>query len=90
MPTVAACKRERIEQPRQAVVEDGAIVAAGPVAECTGQPTFAEPGLADWEWVEDGKPYREWLIPARILKRFVASIEMADEDEDRRRQLDEG
>ena len=47
VPTVTACKRERIEQPRQAVIEDGAIVAAGLVAECTGQPTFAEPGLAD-------------------------------------------
>ena len=47
MPTVTAGKRERIEQPWQAVVEDGAIVAAGLMAECAGQPTFAEPGLAD-------------------------------------------
>lgn len=23
--------------------------------------------IADYEWVEDGKPYREWLIPAAVL-----------------------
>jgi hypothetical protein len=28
---------------------------------------MAESDLARYEWVEDGKPYREWLIPARIV-----------------------
>jgi hypothetical protein len=23
--------------------------------------------IADCEWIEDGKPYREWLIPAAVL-----------------------
>jgi hypothetical protein len=23
--------------------------------------------LAAWEWIEEGKPYREWLIPATLL-----------------------
>jgi hypothetical protein len=23
--------------------------------------------LVEWEWVEEGKPYREWLIPAALL-----------------------
>jgi hypothetical protein len=26
--------------------------------------------LSDYEWVEDGKPYREWLVPAAILNEF--------------------
>ena len=26
--------------------------------------------IAEYEWVEDGKPYREWLIPAEILNRY--------------------
>ena len=25
--------------------------------------------LADFEWVEDGKPHREWLVPADLLNR---------------------
>ena len=35
-----------------------------------------------WEWIEEDKPYREWLIPVRALERYIASIEVADEDED--------
>ena len=23
--------------------------------------------IADYEWVEEGKPYREWLVPAVVL-----------------------
>jgi len=23
--------------------------------------------LATFEWVEEGKPYREWLVPAALL-----------------------
>ena len=23
--------------------------------------------IADFEWVEEGKPYREWLIPAKLV-----------------------
>jgi hypothetical protein len=28
-----------------------------------------ESELADYEWIEDGKTYREWLIPARIVNQ---------------------
>lgn len=27
------------------------------------------PALAEHEWVEEGKPYREWLIPAALVNR---------------------
>ncbi|MGS0685439.1 hypothetical protein ACVBEQ_09875 [Nakamurella sp. GG22] len=26
-----------------------------------------EPAIADYEWIEDGKPYREWLVPAPVV-----------------------
>ena len=28
---------------------------------------IAEDVLAAFEWIEEGKPYREWLVPAAIL-----------------------
>src|SRR5262245_23965343 len=28
---------------------------------------IAEDIIAAYEWVEEGKPYREWLVPARVL-----------------------
>ena len=46
MTPVAACKRQGIEQPWHAMIEDGAVVAAGLVAERTGKPTFADSGRA--------------------------------------------
>lgn len=47
MAAIAAGERQGIEQPWQAMIEHGAIVAAGLVAERAGEPTFAEAGLAD-------------------------------------------
>ena len=44
---VAAGERQGLEQPRQPVVEDGAIVAAGLVAERAGDPALADAGRAD-------------------------------------------
>ena len=41
---VAACKRERIEEPRQALIEDGAVIPTGLVAERAGNPTLADAG----------------------------------------------
>ena len=41
---VAAGEREIGEQLGDALIEDRAVVAAGLVAECTGKPTFADPG----------------------------------------------
>jgi hypothetical protein len=29
-----------------------------------------ETDLAEFEWVEEGKPYREWLMPAEIINRL--------------------
>ena len=28
---------------------------------------LSESDLADYEWIEEGKPYREWLIPAALI-----------------------
>jgi len=28
---------------------------------------LAEADLADYEWIEEGKGYREWLVPARLI-----------------------
>ena len=41
---VAASQGERLEQTRDAMILDRAIVAAGFVAEGAGNPAFAEPG----------------------------------------------
>ena len=46
MASVAAGERQRLEQPRHALVEDGAVVAAGLVPEGAGDPGFADAGRA--------------------------------------------
>jgi hypothetical protein len=28
---------------------------------------MTEPELAEFEWIEEGKPYREFLVPAKIV-----------------------
>ena len=33
------------------------------------QVKIAEEVLKPYEWIEEGKPYREWLVPARILNQ---------------------
>jgi len=48
---IAACKRERIEQPRQALIEDRMVVPTGLMAERTGNPTLADAGGADDEQI---------------------------------------
>jgi hypothetical protein len=37
--------------------------------------------LADWEWVEEGKPYREWLIPAAVVNPGAKIREISEYDE---------
>ena len=27
--------------------------------------------LADYEWIEEGKGYREWLVPAEVIRRHA-------------------
>lgn len=39
---------------------------------------LTEDYLARWEWVEDGKTYREWLIPAETVNA-CASVALVDE-----------
>jgi hypothetical protein len=35
--------------------------------------------LDDFEWIEEGKSYREWLIPATALKLMMPGIRIVDE-----------
>jgi hypothetical protein len=44
-----------------------------------------EAAIADYEWVEEEKTYREWLLPAVLLNRY-ASVRMVGEDE----EMDDG
>jgi hypothetical protein len=30
--------------------------------------------IADFEWIEEGKGYREWLIPAAIVNQFGPAV----------------
>lgn len=39
----------------------------------------AEDEIADFEWIEEGKPHREWLIPAPFLEHR-ATVSIADHD----------
>ena len=36
-----------------------------------------EPLIAAYEWIEEGKPYREWLIPAAVLNK-AGQVKLAD------------
>jgi len=29
-----------------------------------------EPALSEYEWIEEGKPYREFLVPAEVVNRW--------------------
>src|SRR3977135_131122 len=51
MLTVAACERERIEEPWQTPIEDRSVVAASLVAEGASNPTLADTGRPDDEQV---------------------------------------
>jgi hypothetical protein len=54
---VAACKRERIDEPRQALIEDRAVIPTGLVAEGAGNPTLADAGRADDEYLVPFDPF---------------------------------
>jgi hypothetical protein len=41
------------------------------------QVKLSESDIADFEWIEEGKGYREWLIPARMIP--LQSIRIIDE-----------
>lgn len=42
--------------------------------------TLSEEHIAQFEWIEQGKPYREWQIPANLINEN-ASIRLATEEE---------
>ena len=42
--------------------------------------TITEVELNFYEWVEEGKPYREWLIPAQIIKQFATVTEVKNSE----------
>jgi hypothetical protein len=35
--------------------------------------------IADFEWIEEGKSYREWLIPAAMVNSRM-TVRVAEED----------
>jgi hypothetical protein len=39
-----------------------------------------ESDIADYEWIEEGKGYREWLIPSEILRPLIVSIRLVEDD----------
>jgi hypothetical protein len=36
--------------------------------------------VEEYEWIEEGKPYREFLVPATIINRYGTIIRRADLD----------
>ena len=40
-----------------------------------------ENAIAEYEWIEDGKPYREFLIPASLANQYGPPKIVEDEDE---------
>ena len=37
-----------------------------------------EAAITDYEWVEEGKPYREWLMPVAVLHSHATLMEVSD------------
>ena len=52
---------------------------------------LSEKEIAQFEWIEEGKPYREWQIPAKLINENasirVATDEEVDEAKERHRKL---
>ena len=38
--------------------------------------SLSESELKDWEWCEEGKPYREWLVPSKIVNAALKLLEV--------------
>src|ERR1700722_2127622 len=53
----------------------------GPDGETLLQVELLEQTIANYEWIEDGKPYREWLVPARLLNEQASGLSVVDEGE---------
>ena len=48
----------------------------GARGECLFELTCDAPDsvFADYEWLEEGKPYREWLMPAEVVNRMALKL----------------
>ena len=42
--------------------------------------SLTEDEIADYEWIEEGKPYREWLVPAALINP-AARVEVVDDED---------
>lgn len=40
-----------------------------------------EAAIQEFEWVEEGKTYREWLVPAATLNPLIESIRIVPDSE---------
>jgi hypothetical protein len=45
------------------------------------QVEMPEQTIANYEWREDGKPYREWLVPAKLVNEKASGVCVVNEDE---------
>ena len=75
---VAACQRERIEEPRLALIEDGAVIPTGLVAERAGNPTLADAGGADRRGFPSLQNSVLYLTAVSLLNRYVATVTKPD------------
>ena len=39
-----------------------------------------ESAIAQYEWIEEFKPYREWLVPAAVINPIMTVGEVQDDD----------
>jgi hypothetical protein len=42
-----------------------------------------EQAIADYEWIEEGKPYREWLVPAQLINAQAKPSVVDTEEEEK-------
>src|SRR5690348_7203334 len=53
----------------------------GPKATSCCSLELPEQLIADYEWIEEGKGHREWLIPAQLVNEKCAGLCIVDEDQ---------
>lgn len=41
----------------------------------------SEKDIEQWEWIEEGKPYREWMMPAAFVNAHTTTIEVVNDDD---------
>jgi hypothetical protein len=41
-----------------------------------------EQAIEEFEWIEDRKPYREWLVPARLINEKASGLCVVNEDDE--------